>query len=584
MNHSSIPLAQTVVHHCKLKGISNIVISPGSRNAPLIIGFSEDSFFECYSIVDERCAAFFALGIAQQKQEPVALVCTSGSALLNYYPAVAEAFYSDIPLVILSADRPKYKIDIGDGQTIRQERVFEPNITCSVALKQDVIHATDRIEAYDVQALGDTPVEETQVEVQQYNDGLLNKALNTALTQKAPVHVNIPFEEPLYDLVNEPSVIPEVTFPEEETLEGATSLEPYAEIWNTAKKKLVLIGVNQPNTIEQQFLDELAEDPSILVMTETTSNLHHPNFFPSIDSIIAPLEKSEERDALFEKLRPEVLLTFGGLLVSKKIKAFLRAYRPKHHWHIDTKKAYNTFFNLSHHFKMEPNTFFNNFLNLIDTVESDYFPYWKKVRENYEHKRKAYIEEIAFSDMKAFHNVTFNIPSDYQLQLANSSTVRYVQLFDLDPSIRVFCNRGTSGIDGSTATAIGASLYDKAPTLLLTGDLSFFYDSNALWNNYIRPDFRIILINNSGGGIFRILPGNKKSENFETYFETVHHLNAAQLCEMHQIEYHQVKEEEDLLEIHSHFYQKSTRPKLLEIVTPRLVNNKILLSYFDFIS
>ena len=118
MRHSSIPSAQLVVQHCKAKKVKNIVISPGSRNAPLTIDFTEDPFFSCFSIVDERSAAFFALGIAQQLREPVAVVCTSGSALLNYYPAIAEAFYSGIPLVVISADRPIYKVDVGDGQTI----------------------------------------------------------------------------------------------------------------------------------------------------------------------------------------------------------------------------------------------------------------------------------------------------------------------------------------------------------------------------------------------------------------------------------------------------------------------------------
>ena len=133
MKYPKIPLAQTLIELCKARQIQSIVISPGSRNAPLAIGFTNDDFFKCYSIVDERCAAFFALGIAQQKQTPVALVCTSGSALLNYYPAVAEAFYSDIPLVVLSADRPKHLIDIGDGQTINQKNVFENHILYSTS-------------------------------------------------------------------------------------------------------------------------------------------------------------------------------------------------------------------------------------------------------------------------------------------------------------------------------------------------------------------------------------------------------------------------------------------------------------------
>src|SRR5210317_1490406 len=153
MKYPKIPLAQTVVQLCKAHKIEHIVISPGSRNAPLTIGFTHDPFFKCYSIVDERSAAFFALGIAQQLKKPVALVCTSGSALLNYYPAVAEAYYSDIPLVILSADRMPHRIDIGDGQTIRQTGVFEPHLDTAAVLKPDVIHATETLLENPMQAL-----------------------------------------------------------------------------------------------------------------------------------------------------------------------------------------------------------------------------------------------------------------------------------------------------------------------------------------------------------------------------------------------------------------------------------------------
>ena len=349
MKHSSIPSAQSVVMHCKAKGIENIVISPGSRNAPLTISFTEDSFFKCFSIVDERSAAFFALGIAQQLRKPVAVVCTSGSALLNYYPAIAEAFYSDIPLVVISADRPVYKIDVGDGQTIRQDDVFHRHIGYSANLKQDVAHATDRVEKYAPELISEVGVIATQQKVQAYNDLELNKAFNTTLSTGLPVHINVPFEEPLYNVLNEPSVKPEISNGEVEQ-ESVADMGLYKGLWGSAKRKIVLVGVNHPNAIEQRFLDILGNDPSVLVLTESTSNLHHPNFFPSIDSIVAPIEKSEDSEELFKKLKPDILLTFGGLIVSKKIKAFLRHHQPQEHWHIDQLKAYNTFFSLTRHF------------------------------------------------------------------------------------------------------------------------------------------------------------------------------------------------------------------------------------------
>jgi len=571
MKYSSIPSAQSVVNHCKAKGVKNIIISPGSRNAPLTIGFSEDSFFKCYSIVDERCAAFFALGIAQQIKEPVAVVCTSGSALLNYYPAIAEAYYSNIPLVVISADRPSYKIDIGDGQTIRQENVFEKHVVCSANLKLDISNAIKDF----------SPDQEV---VQNYNDRALDKTLQIAKKQQAPVHINVPFEEPLYNVFEKPTVTSFVVIEEEDKKEKQPDYNDFTTIWNSAKKKMVLVGVNSPDTVEQQFLDELAEDNSVLVFTETTANLHHPNFFSNIDTILAPIEKSSEYKTFFEALQPDVLLTFGGLVVSKKIKSFLRTYKPKHHWHVGIKKANDTFFSLSHHFKTDINTFFSIFLNKTKIVESNYYKNWALINKESKEKRSKYINDIPFSDMLAFYHILKNIPENYQLQLANSSTVRYAQLFDIKPSIQVFCNRGTSGIDGSTSTAIGASIYHNNPTVLITGDLSFLYDSNGLWNNYLRKDFRIILLNNSGGGIFRILPGRETSQNFETFFETTHNLDVSHLCKMHGIIHYEVSDEKLLESKIDDFYDNDLAPKLLEVKTPRILNNKILLSYFDFIS
>jgi len=585
MKSSSIPSAQHLIHHCQQKDIRHIVISPGSRNAPLIISFTEDPFFTCYSIVDERCAAFFALGIAQQLQKPVAVVCTSGSALLNFYPAVAEAFYSDIPLVVISADRPHYKIDIGDGQTIRQDHVFDRHIGYSANLMQDVTHATETILTLLPSMIHDqASIEKQQENICDFNNKELKKALEIASDTNTPVHINIPFEEPLYHTVTidrEAMSTADKSLP---VVPLSQDLSPYLQLWNSSAKKMVLVGVYPPNSIEQKILDHLAKDPSVLIFTETTSNLHHPNFFKSIDSIIAPIENSKNKEALFDALQPDILLTFGGLIVSKKIKAFLRNYKPQHHWHIHEKKAYDTFFSTPVHFKYSANSFLKTFLKNSVAVDSTYQKVWLKIKSDYLHKRDVYLNQIPFSDLLVFNHIISTIPSGYMVQLANSSTVRYTQLFDMDPGVTVFCNRGTSGIDGSTSTAIGASLIQKDPTVLITGDLSFFYDSNGLWNKYLRSDFRIIVLNNEGGGIFRILPGKEETENFKNYFETTHSLDIQSLCKVYQLEYQKADSEITLQEELATFYEASETARVLEIKTPRKLNNEILLAYFDFIS
>ena len=550
MKFSSKTLSQTLVKLCSDKDIEHIIISPGSRNAPLTIGFTEYNHFNNYSIIDERCAGFFALGIAQQIKKPVVLVCTSGSAMLNYYPAIAEAFYSDIPLVVITADRPAAYIDIGDGQTIRQENAFANHILYSANCKEG---------------------EGFQAE----NEVKINTALNTAFEQKGPVHINVPFSEPLYLTVEKPNVFP-VNTPPKSISEFEESILPFADLWNKASKKMILVGVLTPGSIEEKFVKALAEDQSVLVLTETTSNLQHPNFIPAIDQLIAPLD-----DEGFKKLQPEILLTFGGMVVSKKIKAFLRTYSPKFHWHVDNKKAYDTYFALNHHFKTSINSFFHKFLSLTNNLNSNYRPYWHSVKEYRLQKHSEYESQITFSDFKVFSEIFRSIPQLTHLQLSNSATIRYAQLFEQHPSTEIFCNRGTSGIDGSTSTAIGAATVSRKPTVFITGDLSFFYDSNALWNNYIPNDFKIIVVNNGGGGIFRILPGDKNSDNFSTYFETNHKLSARQLCDMYGFQYKTANDEDTLKKQLSAFFECHEHgPSLLEIFTPSNINDKVLLNYF----
>src|SRR5690554_5350107 len=338
MKFSSIPLAQTISQLCLAKDIRHIVICPGSRNAPLTISFTEHYAFTTYSIVDERSAAFFALGMAQQLKHPVAVICTSGSAVLNFYPAVAEAFYSDIPLVVISADRPADKIDIGDGQTIRQENVFANHILYSANLQMG---------------------EEQQV----FNETQINVALNAAIELNGPVHINAPFEEPLYvtreDLTVRPQHVPARRLPKSTD----QRFEKEAKLWNSASKKLIVVGVFPHESLPNEVIHFLGNLPDVLVFTETTSNLHHPNFISCIDQLITSLSEEE-----FKELQPNILLTMGGMVVSKRIKAFLRKFKPETHWHVDEKKAYDTYGCLTEHFKMSAKSFFEKFIPQIEKI------------------------------------------------------------------------------------------------------------------------------------------------------------------------------------------------------------------------
>ncbi|MBP6073926.1 MAG: 2-succinyl-5-enolpyruvyl-6-hydroxy-3-cyclohexene-1-carboxylic-acid synthase [Flavobacterium sp.] len=546
MKYPKIPLAQSILEICQYKGVKHIVISPGSRNAPLTIGFTNNPYFTCYSIADERSAAFFALGIAQQLQEPVVVVCTSGSAVLNYYPAFAEAFYSQIPLVVLSADRPQHKIDIGDGQTIRQENVFANHSLFNANLNEWASEA---------------------------NDALIQEALFVAVQQKGPVHINVPFEEPLYETVNAPIYAAKrIDLP----IEGDSFVleDSFVDCWNTATKKLVLVGELLPNALQQEWIAVLANDPSVVVLTEKTSNLHHDSFIDQIDTLITPFKEDE-----FKAFQPDILLTFGGMVVSKRIKSFLRNYKPSHHWHVDTIRAYDTYGALSQHFKTDSTTFLRGLLS-HKTIDSNYKTMIAAIWKDRLMQHNRYTQTVPFSDFKVFDFICKRLPKNSQLQVSNSSAIRYIQLFPMDPTITVYCNRGTSGIDGSTSTAIGASVVNGVPTFLVTGDIGFLYDSNALWNNYLQPNFKIILINNGGGGIFRILPGHEETPTFNTFFETSHQLNAVHLATMFGLAYFEANDENSLAQQYTTFLSQNEKPSILEIFTPEKLNDQVLLDFF----
>ena len=545
-------LAQIVISACAQFNIETVVISPGSRNAPLTIGFSSHKEIETLSVVDERCAAFFALGIAQQTRKPVAVLCTSGSALLNYYPAVAEAFYSNIPLVIISADRPKHLIDIGDGQTIRQENVFANHILFSANLIENTKYKTR-------------------------NSQLIGEALQVAISQQGPVHINVPFDEPLYETV---PVLKAYNFPHISlsSLDNShINYEKLSKSWNVAEKKMILVGVNYPDADLHSLMDLYAEDDSVLILTETTSNLHHDKAIDSIDQLIFSLS-----DAEFQELKPDILITFGGMIISKRIKKFLRDYQPKEHWNIDARKATNTFLCLSEFIQIKPVDFFSHFNEFIRPLKSDYQPKWIAFRDERREKHVAYLKSIKYSDFSVFEQALNAIPERCQLQISNSSIIRYAQLFSMKATVNIFCNRGTSGIDGSTSTAIGAAYATEQQTVFITGDLSFFYDGNGLWNSNIPKSFRIIIINNSGGGIFRIIPGPKDT-NAAKYFETPHCLTAEYLCKMHQLEYQKAYATETVTKELSRFFETSEKPKILEIFTPSAENDLVLKDYFKYI-
>lgn len=541
------------------RGIHHLIISPGSRNAPIVTVFNQLAGMECLSITDERSAAFFALGLAQQLHQPVAIACTSGSAALNYAPAIAEAFYQKIPLIVLTADRPLEWIDQGDGQTIRQQNVFANYIRKSVQLPQAIHHADDL----------------------HYNDRLISEALNACLhPAPGPVHINIPFTEPLYGFDHKLRTKPK-DFELAQTRISLTEKQLYALAaeWNNYPKKLILVGQMPPDTGMQSWLIHMSQRNDTVVLSETTSNIQHPRFIACIDRSLQAIPPNHA------DYTPGLLISLGGTVVSKKVKAFLRQAGISAHWHIDPAEwSMDTYQKLSRSIPLEPQRFFEQLMPLMQETESRFAANWQLKAQHTAERHHHFLAGCPYSDLKVFETLLQAIPPGYDVQLGNSTPVRYAQLFEQKAGLHFYSNRGTSGIDGSLSTAVGAAFASQKPTLMITGDQGFFYDSNALWNKYIPANLKIIVINNEGGGIFRFIAGPDRTAYLEDFFEARHQTSAEPIATAFGLDYTATDSLAGLQAALPGFFAPGEKANLLEIKTPAEENAIILRDYFKSLS
>ena len=558
--HSDIEHVRILTSLLVQKGIKEVILSPGSRNAPLLVSIAREKRLKHHVIVDERSAAFFALGIAQQTDRPVALICTSGTALLNYSPAVAEAFYQGIPLIVISADRPTEWIDQDDSQTIRQQNALDNFVKGSFQLPTAITGEEDRWHA----------------------NRLVNEAINLSLNnRKGPVHINIPLREPLYEFQQEFSPSQRVI----KTLKDNPSLSPETsqglrEEFFLCPKVMIIAGFHAPDPILQQHIELLASLPNVIVLTESVTNLSAPLIIPTIDRVISTIQPEEANT-----YAPELLITFGGAVISRMIKAFIREHAPSAHWHIDKRQLPpDTYKSMTLHIPMDARTFFDQLQPAeikANSLPSSYAHQWHQKEEKATSKHENYLKQIPWSDLKAFSMLIPSLPAGSRLQLGNSTPVRYAQLFNYTQVARTDANRGTSGIDGCMSTAVGAASVFDGITTLIVGDNSFLYDSNALWIKNINPSLRIIVIQNGGGGIFRFLAGPSALEEMEEYFETPHEVNIEQLAKNHPFNVYQATDESSLLAVLPDFYKPGQYPTILVIHTPGKINGEILKAYFQ---
>ena len=498
-----------LVELCAHKGVRHAVLCPGSRCAPLLIGFGKHAKIKTISVTDERSAGFIGLGIAQQTNTPVALICTSGTAGQNFAPAVTEAFYQNVALIVLTADRPPEWIDQWDGQTIHQQTLYGEHIRASM----------------DFQA-GNNALNQAQA--------VLDQAV---FPVAGPVHINIPIRKPFY-----PQKIEEIHFP---TLDLEPPPEPTVQVadkhWaalenilKTADKVLIIAGQQR---LDRKLLTTISR-LGIPLLGDVISNVH-------------PDERAIQSTDIFfdlhdDSLRPDFLITIGRSVISENLKQYFRRYKPLNHWHIGQGMVGDPFQSLSLAIDANAHDFFRAWLNRDLTLQNQ-LPWKKHLRQN--HKRvHAHISVSIHTDtINQFITIRKILGSLLEetniLHLGNSMPVRvanYTGLHKAGPE--VFCNRGTSGIDGSLSTAVGHALArpDRVHTLIL-GDLSFFYDRNGLWiNQTIPPNLKIIVINNAGGGIFSLLPGPADQGKLVKLFTTPHQRSVELAAEEFSLAYFSV--------------------------------------------
>ncbi|MCO5261120.1 MAG: 2-succinyl-5-enolpyruvyl-6-hydroxy-3-cyclohexene-1-carboxylic-acid synthase [Crocinitomicaceae bacterium] len=551
-------MVQTFVSACVRAGMTTVVCSPGSRNSSLVIAFDEHPKIKTYVIHDERSAAFIGMGIAMEINKPVGVLCTSGSAMLNYYPAVAEAYYQRIPLVVISADRPEKWINQGDGQTIVQKGVYTNHI-------EGEIHFDENSDLETVEK------------------STLDLFSKITLQSKGPIHFNIALEEPLYQTTEISDELPqEIDWNKQyPTLnsEEITVIKKGLEL----PKKMILIGQMPKNPYFLEVLKIIADDTSFAILVENTSNLSSMKWVHCIDRTLQTINSEEELD-----FAPDLLITFGGAIVSKRIKAYLRKHQPKAHWKIGIDfPEMNTYEALTNSFQVSEAYFLDTLIRIkSDIIPNNYGSKWKQRDFIAQERAEQFLINTPFSDLKAIEVSLDCIPEGSHIHMGNSSIVRYCQLFNPIPSMTYFSNRGTSGIDGSVSTAVGAALAQpQLLHVLIVGDISFFYDSNALWNKYRLNNLRIVVINNGGGGIFNIIKGPRTSKQNADYFEAKHSFKTEHIAKAFGVDYFSAGSEEEMMANMADFYayDENSGIKLLEIHTQAINNHLILDEFFEAI-
>lgn len=542
-------------------GVSDAVVCPGSRNAPIVHNLSVCEAIRCRPVTDERSAAFYALGLAIATRRPTVVCVTSGSALLNVMPAVAEAAYQHVPLVVISADRPQQWIDQLDGQTIPQ----------SDALGRFVRKAVQLPEPHND-------------EERWLCRRLVNEAMHLATCrQGAPVHINVPISEPLFEFDTEQ--LPQLSrfnYIKRAAIKDASMDMPDA--FHDATRPMIVIGQLAHGTVSHETIRSLSE--KYVVMSEPLSNPSYMtiHFDEAIRYIVSDNSSINDDEDDKTAYYPDYVIYVGDTLVSKPARRFLRnAKAPSCLITPDAADIHDPLMTLTDIVECDTDSINALLASLCDAPDTDercrFHDRWQSFLDAYAAHADAYAPEYSqMATVKYFEEQLADLDIDICVHYANSSAVRLACIY---AQHYVWCNRGVNGIEGSLSTAAGFSLATHDMTVCVIGDLSFFYDQNALWNSNLRGNLRIILLNNRGGGIFRQLPGLSDSPAADDLVMASHENTAQGICTQNDIGYLSAKNMDEMqIGIVTLLTRESERPMLLEVFTDSNDDVKALEKYF----
>lgn len=542
-------------------GVSDAVVCPGSRNAPIVHNLSVCEAIRCRPVTDERSAAFYALGLAIATRRPTVVCVTSGSALLNVMPAVAEAAYQHVPLIVISADRPQQWIDQLDGQTIPQ----------SDALGRFVRKAVQLPEPHND-------------EERWLCRRLVNEAMHLATCrQGAPVHINVPISEPLFEFDTEQ--LPQLSrFNNIKRAAIKDASMDMPDAFHDATRPMIVIGQLAHGTISHETIRSLSE--KYVVMSEPLSNPSYMtiHFDEAIRYIVSDNSSINDDEDDKTAYYPDYVIYVGDTLVSKPARRFLRnAKAPSCLITPDAADIHDPLMTLTDIVECDTDSINALLASLCDAPDNDercrFHDRWQSFLDAYAAHADAYAPEYSqMATVKYFEEQLADLDIDICVHYANSSAVRLACIY---AQHYVWCNRGVNGIEGSLSTAAGFSLATHDMTVCVIGDLSFFYDQNALWNSNLRGNLRIILLNNRGGGIFRQLPGLSDSPAADDLVMASHENTAQGICTQNDIGYMSAKNMDEMqIGIVTLLTRESERPMLLEVFTDSNDDVKALEKYF----